>query len=491
MDARRPYRTFLLIGLNVVVFGVMVVMGVSPTDPESEQLLRFGANRGTLVIFDHEWWRPLTSVFVHIGALHLLVNMYSLWRVGAFVERMLSGPMYLLVYLLAGLGGAFASILWNPLSVSAGASGAIFGLFGFITGFAVQARHLLPPDATRSLWDGILATIAINVFLALSVPYLDNAAHLGGAAIGLLSGFVGTASAIERQGKGASFGSQLIVIASVAGLAVLSIVRTQNNPEVRAQMFLLGAEAAAKAKDFVKAEELSTKAIELSREPGGLVVRSIVRRELGDLDGGLADLDRFIDRVSGSAERREALLQAFELRSAMYFTAENYARAEADLTRALNGRKNPDWLGSRAFARLRLGDLDGGVLDARASLADSSTDGRTLNNVAWALVMTGEQLELALQLADEAVERAPSAAAKGTRCWVRVARGEPDRGLLDCLSAVAESNEPIDRGMVAYIQNRPDEAVQVWEQASQRSASDTRDLGPWIAKARAQLDAGP
>ena len=174
----------------------------------------------------------------------------------------------------------------------------------------------------------------------------------------------------------------------------------------------------------------------------------------------------------------------------MYFAAEDYARAEADLTRALNGRKNPDWVGSRAFARLRLGDLDGGIVDARRSLADSSTDGRTLNNVAWALVMTGEQLDLALQLADEAVERAPSAAAKGTRCWVRVARGEPDQGLSDCLTAVAESNEPVDRGMVAFIQNRPDEAIEVWEQAAKKSASDARDLAPWIAKARAQLDAG-
>ncbi len=488
---RRPYLTFILIGANVAVFGVMVALGVSPTDPTQEQLLRFGANHGVSVVFEREWWRAATSIFVHIGALHLLVNMYSLWRLGAVVERLLHGPLYLLVYVLAGLGGSFVSVIWNPLGISAGASGAIFGLFGFVTGFALQARHLLPPNALRGLWDGILATVAINVFLALSIPYLDNAAHLGGAGIGLLAGFVATASAIERDGKGASFGSQLIVIAAVIGLAVLAKVRTENNPKVQVALLLVDADKARASGELEKAEAFTTKAIAISSDPTPLVARAMVRRERGDLDGGIADLDRFVDRLKGP-DRELAELKAFELRAELQFATGNYAAADADLTRALNGSQQPDWFGRRAFARFRLGDFDGGLADAKTARADSRTDAVTLNNAAWALLMSQGDLPVALELVDEALKRDPaSAAARGTRCWILVERGEPEGGLPDCVQAVASANELMDRGMVAFIQHRPEEAIELWEQAGAKNPLDAKDLVPWLARARAQIEATP
>lgn len=488
---RRPVITFILIALNVIVFGVMVAMGVSPTDPTQEQLLRFGANHGVALVNDHEWWRAFTSMFVHIGALHLVVNMYSLWRLGAIVERLTRGPLFVLIYVLTGLGGSFASAIWNPLGISAGASGAIFGVFGFIVGFALQARELLPPEALRGLWDGILATIAINVFLALSIPFLDNAAHLGGAGVGLLAGFVATASALEREGKSASFGSQLIVIATVIGLAVLAKVRTEHNPQVKVALLLTEADKARAANDAQKAEALATEAVEASSDPAPLLARAMLRGDRGDLDGGIADLDRFVDQVKGP-DAELARLKAFELRANLHFVAGHYAEADADLTRALNGSKQPSWYGGRAYARFRLGDFDGGLADAQLALEDGRTDGITLNNAAWSLLMSGGDLDFALKLADEAVKREPdSAAAKGTRCWILVARDEGERGLSDCLQAVATANEVMDRGMVAFIQRRPEEAIELWEQAAEKSEVDARDLAPWLARARAQVEAAP
>ncbi|MBL8922684.1 MAG: rhomboid family intramembrane serine protease [Myxococcaceae bacterium] len=490
MEPRRPIVTFVLVGMNVAAFLAMVASGISPTQPGVEQLLAVGANRGTLVVFQHEYWRALTSMFIHIGVLHLAVNMYSLWRVGAFVERMLGGPLYVLVYTLAGLGGAFASVLWNPVNVSAGASGAIFGLFGFVMGFAIQARHLLPPDAAKSLWDGILATLAINLFLAFSVPYLDNAAHLGGAVIGLLAGFVATASALEREGRGAAFSSQLIVIAAVIGLAVLAGVRTQNNPRAHAAELMQKAQEAFQARQFEQVEALTSKALESGKEPLALILRSFARNERGDKDGGLSDVTAAIDTMVGTDASPQLLAEAFALRAGAHQVDGRFAEADADLSRAYRLRPDPAYVGLRGYARLRLGDADGGLQDVRATLSQRGADAMVLNNLAWGLLATGQDLGLALELVNASIARSPSAAAKGTRCWIQVARGLRDEALADCLAAVEGANEVMDRGMVAFLQGRPDEAVQSWEEASRRNPVDAADVAPWLEAARAQLDAG-
>lgn len=482
----RPFVTLILIGMNVAAFGAMVASGVSPTDPDLDSLLAMGANQGTLVVFHGEWWRTISSVFIHIGVLHLAVNMYSLWRVGAFVERLVGGPRFLIVYLLAGLGGAFASVLWNPISVSAGASGAIFGMFGFIVGFAIQARHLMPPDAAKSLWDGILGTIAINAFLAFSMPFLDNAAHLGGAAVGLLSGFVGTASAIERQGKGMSLGSQAIVLAAVIGLGVLAHVRTTNNPGARVAESLQASEAALKRGESQKAEALATEVLATDQNTHALYLRALARSIGGDLDGGALDANAAVEQLTGSGKDLQ-LGAALLLRAAFAESAGVSSDAERDLTRA-SALLPPDAMivARRGYARVRTG-ADGGLDDARESLASPVVDPVWLNNLAWALVSRNQELELALKLADAAVAKESSAAAKGTRCWVRVELGQPELALPDCLAAAQSENGLLDRGMVAFIRQDYAEAVELWQQAAMKNPLDASDVSRWLERARAQL----
>ncbi len=167
--------------------------------------------------------------------------------------------------------------------------------------------------------------------------------------------------------------------------------------------------------------------------------------------------------------------------------AERFAEAEADISRANLIRPDPAYVALRGYSRLRLGDVDGGLQDARATLANPGASAMVLNNLAWGALVTGQDLDFALQLIDEALKREDSAAAKSTRCWIRVARNEPELGLPECLAAVASANELLDRGMVAFIQNRPEEAISLWEEAAKNSPLDARDLAPWLAKARAQL----
>ncbi|HEX9293571.1 MAG TPA: rhomboid family intramembrane serine protease, partial [Gemmatimonadales bacterium] len=127
--AARPVVTFVIIAINVAVFIAMTVGGVSPVEPTTQDLVRWGASYGPYEL-STEWWRAFTAMFVHIGFLHILLNMYCLYRLGPLAERMLGPWKVAALYLLSGIGGNVASVAIHPMIVAAGASGAIFGVAG-------------------------------------------------------------------------------------------------------------------------------------------------------------------------------------------------------------------------------------------------------------------------------------------------------------------------------------------------------------------------
>jgi len=132
----------------VVVFVIMVALGVGLLQPTSEQLLIFGANFGPLTV-NQQWWRLLSCTFVHIGIMHLLLNMWCLWNLGNLAERMFGNFAFVMLYLLSGLGGSIASLWWNPTIVSAGASSAVFGVAGSVIAFLHFGKVHLPPVAVK------------------------------------------------------------------------------------------------------------------------------------------------------------------------------------------------------------------------------------------------------------------------------------------------------------------------------------------------------
>ena len=121
--------TAVLVGINVLVFIAMVVKGASVTQPTADQILRWGANFGPLTLTG-QWWRLLTAMFVHIGLVHLALNMWCLWELGLLAEYLYGPKTFLALYLMSGLAASIVSLARNPLVVTAGASGAIFGLAG-------------------------------------------------------------------------------------------------------------------------------------------------------------------------------------------------------------------------------------------------------------------------------------------------------------------------------------------------------------------------
>jgi hypothetical protein len=127
--------------------------------------------------------------------IHLLSNSYALWVVGPQVERLYGSARFLLIYLLAGIGGVAGSyvgqeVMNKPSVPSVGASGAIFGLFGVLAVFGYRYRRELPPAFRRAFGSGVLPVIAINLFIGFSLPFIDNSAHIGGLVTGAVLTFV-------------------------------------------------------------------------------------------------------------------------------------------------------------------------------------------------------------------------------------------------------------------------------------------------------------
>jgi membrane associated rhomboid family serine protease len=177
--------TMIFIGVNAGVFLLMCLAGgFAVTSPDSAVLIAFGAKQNNLIAEQHQYWRLITPIFIHIGIIHLLLNNYALWIIGQEIERIYGSARFVTLYLITGVIGSIGSYTFNPQATSAGASGAIFGLFGALAAFAFRYRKEIPEFLSREIKRRVLPIIAINLIFGFSVRIVDNAAHIGG----LLSG---------------------------------------------------------------------------------------------------------------------------------------------------------------------------------------------------------------------------------------------------------------------------------------------------------------
>ena len=176
------FITPILIYLNIAVYLIMVFAGLGFISFKGQDLLNWGANFRPLTT-NGEWWRLLTSTFLHGGLIHLLANMYGLLFVGIFLEPLLGRTKYLIAYLLTGVLASCASLWWYDSTVSVGASGAIFGLYGIF--IALLLTKVFTPEFAKSFLISTSIFVGFNLLMGLTGG-IDNAAHIGG----LLSGFI-------------------------------------------------------------------------------------------------------------------------------------------------------------------------------------------------------------------------------------------------------------------------------------------------------------
>lgn len=191
--------TIIIIGLNLLIFVIMVFAGLGVVSFGAQDLLAWGADFRPKVI-EGQWWRLLTSVFLHGGLMHVLMNMYGLFFVAIFLEPMLERVKYAAAYLICGLAASLVSIWWHPASVGVGASGAIFGLYGVLTALIIANKVNVKERKGMLLVS--LPFIIINLLIGLSGG-IDNSAHIGGLVCGLIIGFLyaGFANLPEEKKK--------------------------------------------------------------------------------------------------------------------------------------------------------------------------------------------------------------------------------------------------------------------------------------------------
>ncbi len=179
----RPIVTWILLAIIAVVFVAETLAGGSTN---VEVLVRMGA-KDTGLIADGQYWRLFTSMFLHIGLMHLFFNGYALLVIGTELERLFGYGRFLSIYLLSGLYGSLASYAFS-FNLSAGASGAVFGIIGALAAFFLLHRERLGAWG-RARLANIAFLIAINLFLGFTQPGIDNLAHIGGLLCGLALGW--------------------------------------------------------------------------------------------------------------------------------------------------------------------------------------------------------------------------------------------------------------------------------------------------------------
>lgn len=212
------YVTYLIIALNLLIFVGMLLDGAGLITPNALVHVKWGSNFGPLTL-SGDWWRLMSSIFIHFGAIHLLMNMYCLYSVGVYLEPLLGKVKYITAYLCTGLLASLVSLYWHaadPVN-SAGASGAVFGMYGVF--LALLTSNLIPKKVRDELLKSILIFIGFNLLYGLKGG-IDNSAHIGGLVAGFVFGYAFVLIIKkEKEGRSLHWILPLLIVIS-AGCAV-------------------------------------------------------------------------------------------------------------------------------------------------------------------------------------------------------------------------------------------------------------------------------
>jgi membrane associated rhomboid family serine protease/Flp pilus assembly protein TadD len=215
--------SIILVSINLAIFLAMALSVGHLLRFSGDQVLRWGANYGPLTM-NGQTWRLITGIFVHIGLAHLLINMWCLYELGALTEHIYGRGSMLLLYGLTGIAGGVASLARNPTIVSAGASGAVFGLAGVLITSLAFGKLAAPRRELMVAMASLLAFAAYNLTYGFFKGGIDNGAHVGGLASGLLLGIAVSHEAPQKLRRQlAIYGLSLLVL--IAGYLSVKRIR--------------------------------------------------------------------------------------------------------------------------------------------------------------------------------------------------------------------------------------------------------------------------
>ena len=226
--------THVLLWINVAAFILCVILGGAVIGFNAPLLVRLGTNYTPLTL-DGQWWRLVTSMFLHFGLLHLAFNMLALYVNGSVAERIFGSLRYAVIYMASGIGGSVASLLWHSQANAAGASGAIFGILGAMIAFFARNEAGVPRSVVKTQLKSAGVFVVYNLLMGASSHRIDNAAHVGGLIGGLITGFL-LSRPLQADRAEKDWTRQWLIAVSamaVACLGAVYLISHNANPVVR------------------------------------------------------------------------------------------------------------------------------------------------------------------------------------------------------------------------------------------------------------------
>lgn len=394
--------TNVLVILNLTVFVTMVVLDgfQALLLPSEHTLIDFGANFAPLTA-GLEPWRIITCAFVHANLLHLIINMLVLFVLGHDIEKEIGPWRFLALYLALAFSGSVVSLAFTDIGkVGVGASGATCGLLGFTIVFAADPSKLSLKDAIIGRILVFIFFVAIMIYEGFLIPFVDNAAHLGGLVTGVFAGLLFLLA--KRVGKPRLAYLGMSAICLVAFVGFLTV---QNNlshrPELSGHRDFMEATRLLRNKQYAQALPLLDKAIDrVPNDPRFELNRARTLIELQEYDRALGDLEHCQKELPGN-------IMVLILKSMALHAQGHYDLATAEVNKAL---------------------------------AISPNDPQLYNNLAWSQVAHG-QIKEALANANRALKDGPDYPALDTRGVAYVLLGKTKEALSDLNAAIKQKPE--------------------------------------------------
>lgn len=395
--------TSAIVAANIVMFAVMAVFTGSAaiSGPNDQTLLNFGADNGVRAMRG-EYWRIVTNLFVHIGLLHCFMNMWIFAVMGPNVERIYGTIKFTLAYFFAGIVASLTSIYMHPQNISAGASGAVFGIFGLWFGFLVANKGILQENFVKSNMKSAVVFLIMVLANGFMRTGIDNAAHIGGVVAGFISGFLLSPSFPgEAKWKRRDYFGIVVMLAIAAGAFYLSY--TKASAAIVPQSVVLPPadlkEATAYLKNNQPQEAIKLLDALLQKQPDHPqihLLRALAYAMLHDDVKALADVNETLkkspkmlpalqiktQRLINLSRFQEALTSAdqviavapndclgYLMRSSIYDRLDNTAKSLEDSNEAVRlAPNNADAYSNRGYSYMNLGLTDDAVKDFSKAL---------------------------------------------------------------------------------------------------------------------------
>lgn len=278
IKVERTMITYMLLAINILVFVGLMAYSLLSGRSYDELLILSGAKINSYII-QGQYWRLFTPIFLHGGILHLLVNCYSLYILGSLVERLFGRGKFIVSYLVAGIVGNLLSFMFVE-GYSVGASGAIFGLMGMLLYYGIEN----PAQFKHYFGKSVLSTIMINLIYGMSIPGIDNCAHLGG----LIGGFLAV-GAISKANIKKWYTNRMLYAAVLIGVSIGALTYGLTSSQSQITRKLVELERLEEREDWEKLELKGKELYELmpKREDDKIsLLWSLTKAEvmLGDYD---------------------------------------------------------------------------------------------------------------------------------------------------------------------------------------------------------------